>query len=101
LERVSNENDVTVTICYLVSNGNDVTVTVCGNDAHLWAARSAGPHSGEFWRVLYTDILLGKMLAEWTLWAATVLAGKRHLKQLRFGFIFLNKNEWSGTFIKF
>jgi hypothetical protein len=28
LERVSNENDVTVTICYLVSNGNDVTVTV-------------------------------------------------------------------------
>jgi hypothetical protein len=36
LERVSKENDVTVTICYLVSNGNDVTVTVCGNDAHLW-----------------------------------------------------------------
>jgi hypothetical protein len=35
LERVSNENDVTVTICYLLSNGNDVTVTVCGNDAHL------------------------------------------------------------------
>jgi hypothetical protein len=30
-----NENDVTITICYLVSNGNDVTVTVCGNDAHL------------------------------------------------------------------
>jgi hypothetical protein len=28
LERVSNKNDVTVTICYLVSNGNDVTVTV-------------------------------------------------------------------------
>jgi hypothetical protein len=36
LERVSNENDVTITICYLVSNGNDATVTVCGNDAHLW-----------------------------------------------------------------
>jgi hypothetical protein len=36
LERVSNENDVTLTICYLVSNGNDVTVTVCSNDAHLW-----------------------------------------------------------------
>jgi hypothetical protein len=35
LERVSNENDVTITICYLVSNRNDETVTVCGNDAHL------------------------------------------------------------------
>jgi hypothetical protein len=36
LERVCNENDVTVTICYLVSNGNDVTITVFSNDAHLW-----------------------------------------------------------------
>jgi hypothetical protein len=36
LERASNEDDVTVTIFYLVSNENDVTVTVCGNDAHLW-----------------------------------------------------------------
>jgi hypothetical protein len=37
-EGIGNENDVTVTICYLVSNGNDVIVTVCGNDAHLWAS---------------------------------------------------------------
>jgi hypothetical protein len=32
---IGNENDVTITLCYLVSNGNDVTVTVCSNDAHL------------------------------------------------------------------
>jgi hypothetical protein len=40
LERVSNENDVTVKISYLVSNGNDVTVIVCGNDTHLWVEPS-------------------------------------------------------------
>jgi hypothetical protein len=31
-----NENDVNITIFYLISKGKDVTVTFCGNDAHLW-----------------------------------------------------------------
>jgi hypothetical protein len=30
------QNNVTVSIFYLVSNENDETVTFCGNDAHLW-----------------------------------------------------------------
>jgi hypothetical protein len=41
LGEAGNENDITVTIFYLVSNSNDVTVTFCGNDAHLWLLLSA------------------------------------------------------------
>jgi hypothetical protein len=35
-ERGVNENEVTVSIFYLVSKGNHVIVTFCGKDAHLW-----------------------------------------------------------------
>jgi hypothetical protein len=55
---VSNKNDVTVTICYLVSNGNDVTVTAESNDYIV-------PFTDQITIVTVTPLLLPAPLKKW------------------------------------